>query len=289
MSYELMHIIFACRKYKTSPFRDSLLDVILAFPVISWLDEEVSPDFVKIDKVAGSLTNAVFFVSCPSIPKARTLLLRIYGPSSGALINRSRELYTLHVLSSEYRIGPRIYGTFENGRIEEYFDSTALTLTELRDPRISCWIGARMAELHCVDIEAVEQTTPDTRGEGKGWEVAAKKNFKSWLSPAREVLELPTVSAETRRALDLDALHDRWSKYIQWLDKFERDEGPSKRVFAHNDTQYGNLLRLTRPKEGTPEHRQVGCFPYVSILHHSSCFIDHRSRFRIRSSQLRRV
>ncbi|EIN13633.1 choline kinase cytoplasm [Punctularia strigosozonata HHB-11173 SS5] len=250
------------RKYKTPQFRESLLDVLLAIPVTSWLDDEITPDLVKIEKVAGSLTNAVFFVSCPSIPKARTLLLRIYGPSSGALINRARELYTLHVLSSQYRIGPRIYGTFENGRIEEYFDSTALTASELRDPRISRYIGARMAELHCVDIEAVEQTTPETRGEGRGWEVAAKKNFRTWLPAARDVLELPSVTAETRAELDLDVLKDRWITYIQWLDQFEREEGPSKRVFAHNDTQYGNLLRLTKPKEGIPEHRQVcSCCP----------------------------
>jgi len=152
-----------------------------------WQESELTPDLIKISKVSGSLTNAVFFVSCPSEPIIPTLLLRIYGSSSGALISRPRELHTLHILSSRYRIGPRVYGTFGNGRVEEYFDSVTLVASDLRDENVSRWIGARMAELHCVDIEAIEETSPVTRGEGKGWEIGAKKNVKAWLAPAREV------------------------------------------------------------------------------------------------------
>lgn len=186
-----------------------------------------------------------------------TLLLRIYGPSSGSLISRPRELHTLHILSSQYYIGPRVYGTFGNGRVEEYFDSVALTASDLRDVNVSRWIGARMAELHCVDIEAVEETSLETRGEGKGWEIGAKKNVKAWVTPAREVLAMPSVPEDSRKELDLDIFMEQWEKYMHWLKEFERTEGTSKRVFAHNDAQYGNLLRLARKKEGTPEHHQV--------------------------------
>lgn len=44
---------------------------------------------------------------------------------------------------------------------------------------------------------------------------------------------------------------------MRWLKIFEKTEGISKRVFAHNDAQYGNLLRLERIKEGLPEHHQI--------------------------------
>ena len=213
-----------------------------------------------MSKVSGSLTNAVFFISYPSNPSLKTLLLRIYGPSSSELISRPRELHTLHILSSRYRIGPRVYGTFENGRVEEYFESTALTPVELRDPVISRWIGARMAELHCVDIEAIEDTTPETRGENIGWEIAARKNVRKWLQPAREVLRLSSVTDDYKTALDFDRFVEEWRQYMVWLDKWERAHGASKRVFAHNDTQYGNLLRRKEIKEGTPEHRQVRQF-----------------------------
>jgi choline kinase len=114
-----------------------------------------------------------------------------------------------------------------------------------------------MAELHCVDIEAIEETSPATRGEGKGWEIGAKKNVKAWLAPAREVLALPAVTETSRRDLDLDVFMELWEKYMRWLKEFEKTQGASRRVFAHNDAQYGNLLRLERIKEGLPEHHQV--------------------------------
>ena len=238
------------RKYKSSTFALRLLAVLQALHVPKWYDANVAPDALKVFKVSGSLTNAVFFVSCPSLPRLPTLLLRIYGPSSGSLISRPRELHTLHILSSQYHIGPRVYGTFGNGRIEEFFESTTLTASDMRDVNVSRWIGARMAELHCVDVEAVEETS-------EGWQIGAKKNVMAWLSPAREVLALPSLPAAARQDLDLDVFMAQWEKYMTWLKDFERKEGKSKRVFSHNDAQYGNLLRLKTFKEGMPEHHQV--------------------------------
>ncbi|KAJ7655166.1 kinase-like protein [Mycena polygramma] len=251
--------------YKHASFAERLLQCLRSLKVPTWLGPEIAPQDIRIYKVSGSLTNAVFFVSS-SLQEPRTVLLRIYGPSSGSLISRPRELHTLHVLSSQYHIGPRVYGTFENGRVEEYFDSTTLTAADLRNPKISCWIGARMAELHSVDIEAVEDTSPDNRGEGKGWEIGVKKNVRSWIHPAREVLALPTVSETLRAEFDLDGFEKQWDVYMQWLASVDDVQRGSRRVYAHNDTQYGNLLLLNTRNENLPEHRQliVVDFEYAS-------------------------
>lgn len=247
----------------------------------TWLsvpEGDLVPDELKVSKVSGSLTNAVFFVSYPSKPTLKTILLRIYGPSSSNLISRPRELHTLHILSSGYRIGPRVYGTFENGRMEEYFDSVTLCDTDLRDPKVSRWIGARMAELHCVDIEAVECTTETTRGENVGWEIAAKKNVKAWLTHAREVLTLASVSQRYRDEIQLDLFAEEWEIYVAWVKEWEKKNGASKRVFAHNDAQYGNLLCLSKLKEGAPEHHRVSIRAYY-YMHYSNNFpTDHRRR-----------
>lgn len=114
-----------------------------------------------------------------------------------------------------------------------------------------------MAELHSVDIEAIEETSTSTRGEGKGWEIGVKKNVKSWLDPAAEVLALPSVSDAIRAELDLKSFKEDWNKYLAWLSTVDDINNGSRRVFAHNDTQYGNLLRLQHPKEFIDEHRQV--------------------------------
>jgi len=235
-----------------SSFRAELLKILLELNVPSWTTQQIAPKHIVVTKVSGALTNAVFFVSCPSaLPSLQTLLLRVYGPSSGLLISRPRELHTLHILSSRYKIGPRVYGTFDNGRIEEYFDSVTLTSADIRDPQISRWIGARMAELHSVDVQAVDSSTFSSNHDNCGMEVVA--NVRSWLGPAEEVLRLPGISDATRQELDLPRFRDEWDRYLKRLLNRPRTLG-TRRVFAHNDAQYGNLLRLKNSSEG---HRQI--------------------------------
>ncbi|KAJ3918181.1 kinase-like protein [Lentinula edodes] len=178
-------------QYKKSSFLVHLLECIQSLNVPSWSSPLITAEELVIHKVSGSLTNAVFFVSCPSIKETITILLRIYGPSSDSLFSRPRELNTLHILSSRFNLGPKVYGTFENGRMEEYFPSKTLTAEDMRDPQISRWIGARMSELHSVPIEVTEERF-----------------------------------------------------YLTWLSNVDDVHNGSRRVVAHNDTQYGNLLRL---------------------------------------------
>lgn len=240
-----------CRKYKSLSFARSLLQIVTSLRISTWCNRAITAADVRVNKVSGALTNAVFFVSCPSIPGTSTLLLRVYGPSSGSLISRSRELEILHVLSSEYKIGPLIYGTFDNGRIEQHFDSVALTAADLRDPEISRWIAARMAELHQVDVDDVEG--PPLSGR----EDTVEKNVHAWLPHAREVISLPTTPLSFSRSFNLNSFADQWEKYMRWISLVEAREGPSRRVLAHNDTQYGNLLRMNPSPRNPKGHRQV--------------------------------
>lgn len=242
---------FSFRRYKLPDFTSDV------FEIFRLLDIRHSTRDLVIRKVSGALTNAVFFISFFSGYKNRsTVVLRVYGPSSGTLISRPRELHVLHILSSKYHIGPRIYGTFENGRVEEYFESTTLTAQDIRDPEISRWVGARMAELHSVDIEVVE---------GAGWKIGVEKSVQSWLVPARQVLRCPSLPEGVGQELDLDAFQRDWDMYLLWLAKVDDVLAGSRRVFAHNDTQYGNLLRLKCPKNGAKDHRQVRLSVFVSL------------------------
>jgi len=242
------------RHYKKPEFASRLLEILRTLQIRVWSSDQVSPKDVIVRRVSGALTNAVFFVSCPTIPFARTLLLRVYGSSSGSLVSRPRELHILHVLSSQYTIGPRVYGTFENGRIEEYFDSVTLTASDIRDPQVSQWIGARMAELHSVDIAVVDSSSLGSDEETRGFQIVV--NIKSWLGPAKEVLKLPGISDATKQELDLPRFKKEWKRYLAWAFKQPRSFG-TRRVFAHNDAQYGNLLRLKDGSQGIDEHRQI--------------------------------
>lgn len=175
-----------------------------------WNAPNLLPSYIHLQKVSGALTNAVFFLSfnpsrrptspsmspllTPTMPPSDpdlplhpehfppTLLLRIYGPSSDALISRTEELRILHVLSTQYGLGPTVFGTFENGRVEQFFPSRALTADELRQPLISRGIARRMRELHHVDLQALGYD------EGKAGTPIVWKCLTEWAPAASEVL-----------------------------------------------------------------------------------------------------
>ncbi|KAF8321755.1 kinase-like protein [Clavulina sp. PMI_390] len=257
------------RRYKSSTFAADLLYLLRDdLRIKTWTSPNLEAKGVKIVKVAGSLTNAVFFASYPTAAGGvgpRTLLVRIYGPSSGSLISRPHELRTLHMLSSVYGIGPRVFGTFGNGRVEEYFQSSALTPEDLRDPQTSRWVARRMRELHRVDIEIVS---------GEEWNdpslLAIRRNVSDWYAPATECLDLFTpessIAADMdeshpwwriKEEIDIERFYREWRAYLDWLKEWEKTHSVSNRVFAHNDTQYGNLLRLERPKDNIPNHHKI--------------------------------
>ncbi|KAG8746728.1 hypothetical protein FRC10_004032 [Ceratobasidium sp. 414] len=254
------------RKYKTSPFRHALLQVFRSIRVPTWTSTALEPEHVHISKASGAFTNAVFFISysadalstpasvpqslAPSAPHLshrsassvqtstpRTVLLRIYGPSSSTLISRADELHTLHMLSSVYRIGARVFGTFQNGRVEEWFDSSALTSKDLRDPIQSRWIGMRMRELHSVDILGV--VDPTWNGQE-----AVVKNILSWRGPAQEVLGMLKAKEDrgeinvghswhgAREKLDLAEFARAWDAYWAWLQKWEGEYGRSEVIIV---------------------------------------------------------
>jgi choline kinase len=170
-------------------------------------------------------------------------------------------------LSSNYRIGPRVYGTFQNGRVEEWFDSNTLKKEDIRDPVQSQWIAMRMRELHGVDVLGIV---------GVSWngQESLYKNVVSWQGAAQETLgmlkakeargEIPSehVWHGRREELDLGKFMRAWEAYWGWLQKWESEFGRSEMVFAHNDAQYGNLLYANKLAPGKPEHHRVClCLP----------------------------
>ncbi len=119
---------------------------------------------ISVERLSGALTNAVYVVSPPqTMPDASPanasgastttkkdppqLLLRIYGPQVEHLIDRDAELSILRRLARK-SIGPRLLGTFTNGRFEEFLYARTLTAEDMRVPETSKQIAKRMRELH---------------------------------------------------------------------------------------------------------------------------------------------
>ncbi|EEP78032.1 predicted protein [Uncinocarpus reesii 1704] len=262
---------------------------------------------VEVIRLSGALTNAVYVISPPkNLPLASRsdsslnstrrkpppkLLLRVYGPQAEHLIDRERELQILRRLRKK-NIGPRVLGTFANGRFEQYFNAKPLTCHELRIPETWKQIAKRMRELHDgIDL------LPEERESGP----ALWQNWDKWVDRCEKVTTwLDQEILSEKKASNVP--EERWrqrgfvccvpwrtfratvDRYRKWLSEhFGGDFELSKRlVFAHNDTQYGNLLRL-QPSEESPlllpanEHKQliVIDFEYASANMRGVEFANH--------------
>jgi choline kinase len=150
---------------------------------------------ISVERLSGALTNAVYVVSPPKrmpdsspanesttslTPKKPPpkLLLRIYGPQVEHLIDREAELAILRRLARK-NIGPRLLGTFTNGRFEEFLYAHTLTPDDMRVPETSKQIAKRMRELHD-GIELLEEE----RERGPFVWV----NWDKWVNRCEEVI-----------------------------------------------------------------------------------------------------
>lgn len=230
-----------------------------------------------------------FWIFCTYADQHRKLLLRIYGPQVEHLIDRQNELQILRRLARK-KIGPRLLGTFTNGRFEQFFNARTLTARDLRIPETSKQIAKRMRELH----DGIELLDEERDAGPFIWQ-----NWDSWVERCEQVITWLDSQISCRKSKLQDPTVDNWQnrglvcgvewsqfrqtveRYRKWLE--QQCGGPAhirqKLVFAHNDvgnqrldgksavimlwqTQYGNLLRL-KPDGESPllhpanEHKQL--------------------------------
>lgn len=210
-------------------------------------------DDIKVDRLSGALTNSVYVVTPPldlmkeqesegkpdKRPKPRKLLLRIYGAQVEHLIDRESELAILRRLSKK-RIGPRMLGTFKNGRFEEHFHARALSAKELREPSCSRQIAKRMRELH----DGIELLNTEVAAGPFVWQ-----NIDKWMRRAEKIVEWVECNKDVARpsharviAADFELFKEALRRYRKWLEENYSgwDAIRERLVFAHNDVSCKN-------------------------------------------------
>ncbi|KAF2843474.1 hypothetical protein M501DRAFT_91097 [Patellaria atrata CBS 101060] len=245
---------------------------------------------IEVERLSGALTNAVYVVTPPkNISSRRTetddgtasvapskppnkLLLRIYGPQVEHLIDREAELQILRRLARKH-IGPRLLGTFNNGRFEQFLHARTLTPKDLRDPETSKKIAKRMRELH-EGIDLLAKEREDGAFVWRNWDkwVERCEQVITWLD--KQILEPEASPTQTKSeawkkrglicGVEWHVFRQTVEKYRKWLDAQYggSDRVKERLVFAHNDAQYGNILRLV-PEGESPllhpanEHKQL--------------------------------
>ena len=159
------------------------------------------------------------------------------------LIDRDAELQILRRLGRQ-NIGPRLLGTFNNGRFEEYIHAKALTPFELRQPDISRQIAKRMRELH----DGIELTHEERKNGPFVWH-----NWNKWLTRCERIVTYidGQVTTDGVTTPAISRLRNRgfvcgtpWEAFKKTVDKFRLElttlyggieHLKRELVFAHND------------------------------------------------------
>jgi choline kinase len=260
-------------------FKNEILKITHTLHLKHWrkIPLECGAD-IEVKRLSGALTNAVYVVFPPAtIPqkdpsrhykRPPKLLLRVYGPQVEHLIDRENELGILRRLARK-SIGPKLLGTFQNGRFEQYFESTTLTAEDLRVERTSKQIAKRMRELHD-GIDLLDKEVTDGPFVWRNWDKWVERCEEVINYLDREIKSGNKGKGETWRerglvcGVEWPVFKAAIDKYRKWLDKYYGPGGVNRRlVFAHNDvrtltylksyhdqptdilqTQYGNILRI---------------------------------------------
>lgn len=181
-------------------------------------------------------------------------MLRIYGPQVDHLIDREKELQILRRLCRK-NIGPKVLGTFNNGRFEEYLEARPLTPEELREPSTMKQIAKRMRELH-EGIELQEEEREDGPRVFHNWD--------KWVDRCEQVInwldkEIESPQNETKAACEPWRRRGYvcgvpWPKFRNAIDDYRKwlvtNSGGSQEikrqlVFAHNDVGFGLSCSLS--------------------------------------------
>ena len=157
------------------------------------------------------------------------------------MIDRENELGILRRLARK-KIGPRLLGTFRNGRFEEYYNAQTLTADDLRDVATSKQIAKRMRELH----EGIELLDREREEGPFVW-----KNWDKWVDRCEEViqyLDREVLSGKKKKGepwrerglvcgVEWRVFKSVIDQYRKWLDEYYRAKGGVMKslVFAHND------------------------------------------------------
>ncbi|XP_043468524.1 choline/ethanolamine kinase isoform X1 [Leptopilina heterotoma] len=227
--------------------------------------KHVTPDNIVVKRISGGLSNWLYNVQLPEGTnpvrgEPRQVLVRLFGQVHGeraleGLITES----VIFTLLSERQLGPKLYGIFPGGRIEEYIPARPLLTKELSDPILSELIVEKLAMIHKMHV-------PISKEPSWIWETMTK-----WLNIATDILEnvedIDSQQLDNVKAIkSLKLEHEiKWYKSLVSLQKYPV-------VFCHNDLQEGNIL--LRQNSSKPELVVID-FEYCSYNYRGFDLANH--------------
>ncbi|XP_051512644.1 choline kinase alpha-like isoform X2 [Myxocyprinus asiaticus] len=230
--------------------------------------KSINEDDFQISVIRGGLSNKLFLCALPEKQPSlgeepRNVLLRLYGEILQMSCNKgdSRQSNTDHfegadamVLESvmfailaERELGPKLYGIFPQGRLEQFVPSRKLSTDELSVPGICAEIAEKTAKFHAMRMPFNKEPK---------WLFGTMEKYMD------QVLQLTF----TRESHLRNFSHLLSYNLPQEMDNLKclLESTPSPVVFCHNDLQEGNILLLSGRKNTDRQRLMLIDFEYSS-------------------------
>lgn len=226
----------------------------------SW--ETIEENDFQISIVSGGLSNLLYLCSLPDHVQSvgeepRQVLLRVYGAILQGVDSLVLESVMFAILA-ERTLGPKLYGIFPQGRLEQYFPNTRMRTDQLSDSDISAEIATKMARFH-------EMSMPFNK-EPK-WLFGTIDKYMDQVMKLSFVREAHVKKYKKLMKLDLPAELERLRELLAAT--------PSPVVFCHNDIQEGNILILRDEDHSSTERLMLIDFEYSSYNYRGFDFGNH--------------
>ncbi|XP_055078444.1 choline kinase alpha [Periophthalmus magnuspinnatus] len=211
--------------------------------------KRLTEDNFQITIIRGGLSNKLFLCSLPDCmdtvgDEPRSILLRLYGAilqmscnkGESRLSNKENHFQgaeamvlesVMFAILAERELGPKLYGIFPQGRLEQYIPSRKLETCELSAPSISAEVAEKLAKFHGMRMPFNKEPK---------WLYGTMEKYLSQVMRLNFTMESQLRLYNHLLSYDLPHEMDTLRALLS--------STPSPVVFCHNDCQEGNILLL---------------------------------------------
>nr|XP_040019425.1 choline kinase alpha [Gasterosteus aculeatus aculeatus] len=231
--------------------------------------KSVAEDEFRIAVIRGGLSNKLFLCSLPDGldtvgDEPRSVLLRLYGAILQMSCNKGDSRQSnkenlfqgaeamvlesvMFAILAERELGPKLYGIFPQGRLEQYVPSRKLDTRELADAGISAEVAEKMAQFHAMRMPFNKEPK---------WLFGTMDKYLS------QVMRLKFTRESQLRRFNRLLGYDLPKEMEMLKSLLESTRSPV--VFCHNDCQEGNVLLLKRGRSSDKQKLMLIDFEYSS-------------------------
>ncbi|XP_054156776.1 choline/ethanolamine kinase-like [Oppia nitens] len=205
-----------------------------------WIQQTV--DTITVTRICGGLTNQLYYcgINEPKITSniPHEVSIRFYGSKyfNNIDVNVDNERLTdviIAITVSDNKLGPKIYGIFDKGQIQQFYRHRQFKLEEQRNPNLVDEVFRKLARIHAMDV-------PIKRSDWifNDMDHSYRVLFEGDIN-IREIFEQNNCEY---------LLKADFKTEIEWLRQLV-DKSDSPIVFTHNDFRSSNLMITDTPNE----------------------------------------